>query len=199
MGSSPHTRGARAARWMAATWTGIIPAYAGSTISAAPEVILPRDHPRIRGEHHVVDIVGALHSGSSPHTRGARQRSPARRTRSRIIPAYAGSTSFVHTDGILKPDHPRIRGEHFDRSVWAVRAAGSSPHTRGALSLPRVSRLSLRIIPAYAGSTARSSVHWASASDHPRIRGEHRLGESRVLNPCGIIPAYAGSTAPPPK
>ena len=49
-----------------------------------------------------------------------------------IIPAYAGST-FQHI--LADPqnaDHPRIRGEHFDRSVWAVRAEGSSPHTRGA-------------------------------------------------------------------
>ena len=51
IGSSPHTRGARALR---ATDTGplrIIPAYAGSTHHPIPRVSLIKDHPRIRGEH----------------------------------------------------------------------------------------------------------------------------------------------------
>ena len=91
---------------------------------------------------------------------------------------------------------------------------GSSPHTRGApLSRPPTSP-TVRIIPAYAGSTAVASPGISSSWDHPRIRGEHRprmsipfssLGSSphtrgargRVFRrwiPAGIIPAYAGST-----
>ena len=51
-----------------------------------------------------------------------------------------------------------------------------------------------RIIPAYAGSTMTVTSIRSTASDHPRIRGEHcrtlRLGCLQVR----IIPAYAGST-----
>ena len=113
--SSPHTRGARTPACTAAAAT--------------------RDHPRIRGEHHVVHVVDAVVHG--------------------IIPAYAGSTfaimktsqgtwgSSPHTRGAHRlsscsstraGDHPRIRGEH-------QRHRGAVGEGRG-------------IIPAYAGSTS---------------------------------------------
>ena len=155
-------------------------------------------------------------TGSSPHTRGARQRLPLKQKCCR--------------------DHPRIRGEHVKHLLCAGDKVGSSPHTRGALFTyvtvhirkwdhPRirgehqltllVAVLPRGIIPAYAGSTimngiytserAGSSPHTrgapaapgtsaASTRDHPRIRGEHRaqLDVAAVLD--GIIPAYAGST-----
>ena len=176
-------------------------------------------------------------AGSSPHTRGARG-TPLSLTRyegnhprirgehlvhfvsfvrwTRIIPAYAGSTncfdylvkrnvgSSPHTRGAPIPrapsgcaawDHPRIRGEHFRLSA---RAASS-----------------MRIIPAYAGSTVMplgvsasmsgSSPHTRGAPDssvspnpdtrdHPRIRGEHSCIAVLERPGWGIIPAYAGST-----
>ena len=217
LGSSPHTRGARSGLSRLQTSVGdhprirgehrrirrcrpsrrwIIPAYAGSTVTnvaprvgqvgssphtrGAPPRVPPlrhrrRDHPRIRGEHWASTSSGLI--------------------RSRIIPAYAGSTSrsprssrrlagsSPHTRGApLRPsrprpprrDHPRIRGEH--------------PPT--GPQRPRIPR----IIPAYAGSTRQwmpapasrwgSSPHtrgapstWRTPSrpegDHPRIRGEH--------------------------
>ena len=116
----------------------------------------------------------------------------------RIIPAYAGSTTFA----------PAI----------PVSRSGSSPHTRGALGARRPGPRPPRIIPAYAGSTVRRAYRRHPGADHPRIRGEHtrshaqrgwgggssphtrgarRLGVGRRQN-GGIIPAYAGSTRPPP-
>ncbi len=50
-GSSPHTRGAPAARGRRAVAQGIIPAYAGSTPPILSQSGSCRDHPRIRGEH----------------------------------------------------------------------------------------------------------------------------------------------------
>ena len=50
-GSSPHTRGARAAPLPRQRLPGIIPAYAGSTVSHPFRVLSVSDHPRIRGEH----------------------------------------------------------------------------------------------------------------------------------------------------
>ncbi len=113
-GSSPHTRGAPRA--------GTRPASS------------PRDHPRIRGEHHAQLVV---HTGMDG-----------------IIPAYAGSTpdamhktlgwmgSSPHTRGAppwrsrcggSRRDHPRIRGEHCGERRYLLHVGG--------------------IIPAYAGST----------------------------------------------
>ena len=92
---------------------------------------------------------------------------------------------------------------------------GSSPHTRGARAHETRRGFSGGIIPAYAGSTAFASSHFALSTDHPRIRGEHgvsaynftrQAGSSphtrgaRVFDEDrgqveGIIPAYAGSTS----
>ena len=71
-GSSPHTRGAHRPMRTERTGAGIIPAYAGSTADALSRSGRRADHPRIRGEHQRVRLVGDHALGSSPHTRGAR-------------------------------------------------------------------------------------------------------------------------------
>ena len=172
----------------------IIPAYAGST------------DERLHGDLPFL--------GSSPHTRGARRRRSPPRPAEGIIPAYAGSTAFCGVAPIIRPDHPRIRGEHEPDAVRLVGSSGSSPHTRGAPRPTVGGAGDRRIIPAYAGSTfAVRRPRW-KARDHPRIRGEHMTrppgsikhrGSSphtRGARGCGrahpremrIIPAYAGST-----
>ena len=136
-GSSPHTRGAlRACQGVAGRVA---------------------DHPRIRGEHPQIGGATLDRWQSSPHTRGAPGRRLALVLRVGIIPAYAGSTPSGTTRRGTSRDHPRIRGEHFPKSLDETAKSGSSPHTRGARS-------------------ARASG-WGSVADHPRIRGEHhRLG-----------------------
>ena len=91
--------------------------------------------------------------GSSPHTRGAPSSAPDLGREGGIIPAYAGSTRIRRDPGQEGQDHPRIRGEHTNKTEALGLSQGSSPHTRGAPvdvgdHLPQ-----LRIIPAYAGST----------------------------------------------
>ena len=173
---------------------GIIPAYAGSTDAAAVAIEAPPDHPRIRGEHENLPPSGAPGFGSSPHTRGALAQPGFEFADVGIIPAYAGSTS-------CQPSQP-----------WTGR--GSSPHTRGAQASIWATPCSSGIIPAYAGSTSRRRRATRPCSDHPRIRGEHRVEPYQPLPPAGssphtrgalgrrsaygrrrrIIPAYAGST-----
>ena len=73
------------------------------------------------------------------------------------------------------------------------KAAGSSPHTRGApVRAPSIGLLR-RIIPAYAGSTRR--VAWAglTAADHPRIRGEHIQKQSADSTGKGSSPHTRGA------
>ena len=53
----------------------IIPAYAGSTTGRTGWRPLVRDHPRIRGEHSLLGHEKGPGEGSSPHTRGAPDRS----------------------------------------------------------------------------------------------------------------------------
>ena len=91
-GSSPHTRGARAPRYVGVPGVGIIPAYAGSTPWLCATRFAPGDHPRIRGEHRHNSWTNPLARGSSPHTRGALDTPAGRLFVAGIIPAYAGST-----------------------------------------------------------------------------------------------------------
>ena len=70
-GSSPHTRGALDEAALESCERGIIPAYAGSTISSLRRAVGRGDHPRIRGEHVSWRRTPTAPRGSSPHTRGA--------------------------------------------------------------------------------------------------------------------------------
>ena len=114
----------------------------------------------------------------------------------------------------MKPDHPRIRGEHRSGGRRQTGFLGSSPHTRGAQRRFEWLHTLWGIIPAYAGSTLRSSPRLKLLRDHPRIRGEHvramdanglahgssphtrgaRMGRVHDPRRRRIIPAYAGST-----
>ena len=93
-GSSPHTRGAPPPTQVGVETTGIIPAYAGSTLARLISMVRSMDHPRIRGEHRRFDARSVHAPGSSPHTRGAQVGADGPHPPTRIIPAYAGSTTF---------------------------------------------------------------------------------------------------------
>ena len=175
-GSSPHTRGALVMVTHTFYYIRIIPAYAGSTAHAWKRVCARGDHPRIRGEHTRSHAQRGWGGGSSPHTRGARRPGGENPLRARIIPAYAGSTPTPATETRGSRDHPRIRGEHEPETGADESLAGSSPHTRGAQKTRERSENAIRIIPAYAGSTATNGPKTECVSDHPRIRGEHPVG-----------------------
>ena len=172
-GSSPHTRGALRGAGPRCRRRRIIPAYAGSTHRLGCAGDFGRDHPRIRGEHDSLSTEKFRARGSSPHTRGAPMKRPARPTPTRIIPAYAGSTRCARGYRARRPDHPRIRGEHPLKPSDSPIRSGSSPHTRGALRPAAARRVKVGIIPAYAGSTAGVRPGTGGGPDHPRIRGEH--------------------------
>ena len=168
----------------------------------------------MRGEHLSRARSTLSQLGSSPHARGALPSSSASSFSSGIIPACAGSTATSVRHSASAWDHPRMRGEHFDRKALDATAKGSSPHARGALvNLTRLVA-NLGIIPACAGSTLRRMGRGRGGRDHPRMRGEHADGLSRGHpmagssphargartrkrprnRTSGIIPACAGST-----
>mgnify|MGYP000233215057 CR=1 FL=1 len=173
VGSSPHTRGALSSLMVGFLSFGIIPAYAGSTRNRARDDQRPRDHPRIRGEHHAVG--------------GRGEAAP------RIIPAYAGSTWVPSTYPALAADHPRIRGEHRVMGDDSGVGRGSSPHTRGAPDRGQAGQSGDGIIPAYAGSTPSAPSGPHSPKDHPCIRGEHGVLAVDVDGRSGSSPHTRGA------
>ena len=91
---------------------GIIPAYAGNTKRLSWFCAQIRDHPRVCGEHGILDKGMPLTAGSSPRMRGTHTSRQYLRADFGIIPAYAGNTSWRQILRSSTRDHPRVCGEH---------------------------------------------------------------------------------------
>ena len=91
-GSSPLTRGTQNSETYDLEAIGIIPAYAGNTSARSARACRTADHPRLRGEHVYGSLSDVQKTGSSPLTRGTRQRGSHQPPPKGIIPAYAGNT-----------------------------------------------------------------------------------------------------------
>ena len=176
---------------------------------------MPTVHPRSRGEHLYAFLATFLTFGSSPLARGTRTRLPFFIGSLRFIPARAGNTTAVGQTRRLTTVHPRSRGEHSSSRTMGTCSAGSSPLARGTHCARGVRALFHRFIPARAGNTDRLIFRSASATVHPRSRGEHtdntlKVGRNRGSSPlargtrktdvgtdcrCRFIPARAGNTS----
>ena len=166
------------------------------------------------GEHFIISARGLGKTGSSPHVRGALSQLQCPCRWLGIIPACAGSTRTLRGFRTGRWDHPRMCGEHYVHRPQFDWDVGSSPHVRGARCFATVFLDGFGIIPACAGSTCPSRPSAATAGDHPRMCGEHRIccqsckistGSSPHVRGAlvqdflqglstGIIPACAGST-----
>ncbi len=175
-GSSPHMRGTLPSFYHVHDLAGIIPAYAGNTWIVGGFGGFNGDHPRICGEHSMLNAAARASTGSSPHMRGTPSHRLARREHTGIIPAYAGNTWVRFLVNSPPEDHPRICGEHSASPPWwrdmgdhpricgehpsvfayRRRSAGSSPHMRGTHFARIDGQSESGIIPAYAGNTVNS-------------------------------------------
>ena len=213
-GSSPLTRGKPGGESRQGCGERLIPAHAGKTWAYPSATFPPRAHPRSRGENHARKVAKPGDKGSSPLTRG--KLIPVQRgfLVERLIPAHAGKTKSVIMTGVARAAHPRSRGENRFRRSRASGPAGSSPLTRGKLTVKTHPTGPQRLIPAHAGKTQSRSDAESRVKAHPRSRGEnfsrssiHRIeaGSSpltRGKRPHSaegertgrLIPAHAGKT-----
>ena len=158
LGSSPHARGKVDLDEAYGGRVRIIPACAGKSTSLAAAVVSQRDHPRMRGEKDVCDLVSVLSSGSSPHARGKAIKTPSSDVSIRIIPACAGKSEPIIVLDRKSEDHPRMRGEKDTDFGETEVDEGSSPHARGKAQDCLNNSPILRIIPACAGKS-QASLH----------------------------------------
>ena len=213
-GSSPRPRGARPSPTSGAGFVGLIPASAGSTTPSRRTSRPSRAHPRVRGEHDLLDLDREPGEGSSPRPRGARCRAHRVRRLRGLIPASAGSTRPKRSITTGLRAHPRVRGEHSVSLNVAAGQGGSSPRPRGAPHAGPDARTEPGLIPASAGSTIPRKSAAVATGAHPRVRGEHvitaglaqantgssprprgaLLYSALLTEPPGLIPASAGST-----
>ena len=153
--------------------TGLIPTYAGNTVSLRPSVRIARgSSPRMRG------------------TLGGRRHGYSRRG---LIPTYAGNTT--HLSSVCKPygAHPHVCGEHARRVCLGFRTRGSSPRMRGTqcVLLPPFPERGL--IPTYAGNTPTCETHCPCTRAHPHVCGEHARCGTRVAGRVGSSPRMRGT------
>ena len=132
-------------------------------------------------------------AGSSPLTRGTLAVGEREHGRVGIIPAYAGNTRYYERPACRCGDHPRLRGEHSLESATMPYTPGSSPLTRGTPPRLPLLRLSIGIIPAYAGNTDVAGGAEPRVRDHPRLRGEHYRLRSHRNSRAGSSPLTRGA------
>ena len=94
-----------------------------------------RAHPRSRGENQSRTTAHLSTVGSSPLTRGKLARLFGIPPAKRLIPAHAGKTALSSQFSLGEPAHPRSRGENADADAMVPWSRGSSPLTRGKLSV----------------------------------------------------------------
>ena len=111
----------------------------------------------------------------------------------RIIPADAGSTSYIEMTLQNGRDHPRGCGEHANLRIGKSRSRGSSPRMRGARFSKPSCAYDERIIPADAGSTLKFTADQLWFEDHPRGCGEHVLNILILMVKRGSSPRMRGA------
>ena len=192
-GSSPRARGTQPAEVAPRPARRIIPACAGNTRARRSATRPSADHPRVRGEHTGGPGGQGASHGSSPRARGTRDVGKRQRIAVRIIPACAGNTYCIWVSFRMRTDHPRVRGEHYDWRTKDIWTYGSSPRARGTPDGDAHPRLGGRIIPACAGNTDIVASAIMTATDHPRVRGEHTFGSASYARRIGSSPRARGT------
>ena len=154
-----------------------------------------RAHPRSRGENNSDAGIVNVYLGSSPLTRGKRQRPHRSRHVRRLIPAHAGKTRPPVCQVPGWAAHPRSRGENIWTAVASKSLAGSSPLTRGKPRTGLREVAPVRLIPAHAGKTRPRIVLAPGIRAHPRSRGENRVQARRTRLGSGSSPLTRGKLA----
>ena len=92
IGSSPRGRGKQHKTTPTKVLPGLIPAWAGKTVSMGVDLSVWWAHPRVGGENPVPGELGGVPRGSSPRGRGKHTCVPTEDGTLRLIPAWAGKT-----------------------------------------------------------------------------------------------------------
>ena len=178
-GSSPQARGTLRLLPALAAMARFIPAGAGNAVAHSRTTTAQTVHPRRRGERIFWKQSISASNGSSPQARGTRTIGSDSLEIERFIPAGAGNASSINEHYDCRTVHPRRRGERPVTGSNTIAPSGSSPQARGTPSDGMQETKNLRFIPAGAGNAERACSIRASASVHPRRRGE-RLARRRT-------------------
>ena len=172
-GSPPLARGIPSILTSGLRCPRITPACAGNTNKYLTFCEYPWDHPRLRGEYFLIEVVKALVTGSPPLARGIPVIVNSLRNITGITPACAGNTVLDWKVRLPKQDHPRLRGEYYWQSDFTNVCKGSPPLARGIRHAATFCCSLPGITPACAGNTSSPASGDFASWDHPRLRGEY--------------------------
>ena len=172
----------------------ITPACAGNSSAPRRCNIFRWDHPRLRGEQHLVPNPINHARGSPPLARGTEQADYFESERRRITPACAGNRRSFPLCAAVKWDHPRLRGEQAIVRGNGMTNEGSPPLARGTVLALQFAKRARGITPACAGNSAPCDLPPPRHRDHPRLRGEQCIS-SMDGNGSGGSPPLARGTA----
>ena len=171
---------------------GLIPARAGTTNYVDITDWNAGAHPRSRGDHGLIGIMGLVLLGSSPLARGPRARRGSSWPPAGLIPARAGTTGSKGSSQRPGGAHPRSRGDHSTDHHQRRNPMGSSPLARGPQPLLQYRHQYRGLIPARAGTTRRCTIARLSVRAHPRSRGDHVDLKPPPPGPVGSSPLARG-------
>ena len=190
------------------------PACAGSSRCRRWTAGSTGEQPRMRGEQGGRPGVHTSGPGTTPHARGAEQRSDLPPLRPGNNPACAGSRfSFLPDDDggreqprmrgeqrftsrttICPPEQPRMRGEQQIRAWMWLCQEGTTPHARGAAIGAEEAARAAGNNPACAGSSTGGGGQTLCPREQPRMRGEQHAMQSSGSGRPWNNPACAGSS-----
>ncbi len=180
-GPPPRARGPHPRRPDRLDVHGTTPACAGTTWSLPPGPPWPRDHPRVRGDHLKAEEPDTYAEGPPPRARGPHRHRPHHCHRNGTTPACAGTTDPFPYPSYLCGDHPRVRGDHWAGRQGVRPAGGPPPRARGPPRCSRPGTACPGTTPACAGTTCWPSARPPRNGDHPRVRGDHFLGQAESV------------------
>ena len=135
----------------------ITPACAGKRRLLLLPFCRTGDHPRMCGEKISVKHKRGSGLGSPPHVRGKVQHCAAPGSFGRITPACAGKRRRLRLRNRAAWDHPRMCGEKSKDFTTIPSIQGSPPHVRGKARLSGSDQPGVRITPACAGKSRRTT------------------------------------------
>ncbi len=174
-GSSPRPWGTPGLSIELALRCRFIPTSVGNTRVAVCRPLRNAVHPHVRGEHHPQHRSITNGHGSSPRPWGTPFSLWCGSAYRRFIPTSVGNTGSTSPGHVATTVHPHVRGEHGNRVLSQVLAAGSSPRPWGTHQVNVRCVLWCRFIPTSVGNTGDINELARELPVHPHVRGEHLI------------------------
>ena len=192
LGSPPRGRGKAPGHPVLRISARITPAWAGKSLIQAIYAYLRRDHPRVGGEKAGTARQRLQQRGSPPRGRGKVVYLSVSIFSLRITPAWAGKSFSITARGRVRRDHPRVGGEKPRKVFSSFAMIGSPPRGRGKALFFIIGVVIFGITPAWAGKSTARMPRPRNLWDHPRVGGEKRFTDRRVVCSLGSPPRGRG-------